>query len=902
MKKAFISFTLVFMAFIGFSQNIWQGIEANSLQGSPQITAKDALYFELDYSNWKTLLFQAPEKTTKSQTSPVVVELPMADGTMDKFMVFEAPIMEEALANKYPELKTFIFASLSNQLSYGRADITHKGFHLMLFTEKGSMFIDPVSQANNLEHIVYWKDNFTTNKPLPACLSTDEAEGEEFIDLMDNTAVVDHSLLNMNKSNKDFNGTTLRTYRLAVSATGEYTAFQGGTVVDGLAAVVTSINRVNGIYEREFTARLVLVADNDQIIYTNAGTDPFGNPNNPGQLLNENQNSVDNVIGSNNYDVGHVVGRSGSGLASYGVVCRNTKAQGTTGVSNPVGDPFDVDYLAHELGHQFAGSHTFNSTSGSCAGNNLSSNSAYEPGSATTIMGYAGICAPHNIQNNSDDYFHTRTFDQVVAFTTQFQGNNCPVKTATGNTIPQIQIITPNSITIPISTPFELEAFATDVDGDALTYCWEQFDLGPNGDPNNPTGNAPLFRSFKPILNPIRTFPQIDDIVNNTQTIGEILPDYGRDMDFRITVRDNVPGGGAVNYEELDINVSNTSGPFLVQSPNTNVNWVGGVTYDILWDVANTTSAPVNCNEVNILLSTDGGYTYNIVLASNVPNNGSASIVAPFAITTKARVRVEAADNIFFDISDVDFQISTNCSSVDPTINLDEDVQDAIWCVGANGTLSFSASSADLLITSYQWFYNGNVIPGATNNELLISNVQVANAGNYYCTVSNGCSSMNTSSVVVTIATTPIIPTISLVGNQLKSSLPYGNQWYRNGELLANETGQYITYTPGGSYNVGSVAGECSAFSDAYVTGLKDLNALAKISISPNPTNGLFQITTDWQEDIQVEVHNVLGQGVLTPFTFNKNTNVDLSSFTNGLYIVTLSSDSYVSSSKVMKK
>lgn len=902
MKKVISSIVFLLITVASFAQKHWEEISLAQIQNDAQISAVDAKYFQMDIVSFTNQLFQAPQKTLGNNISDVIIDLPMADGKVDKFMVFEAPIMEEALALKFPSIKTFLFLSLSNPLNYGRADITHKGFHLMLFTEEnGTMFIDPISQDNNTEHIVYWKNKFQTNKALPACLSADKEMPEIVDELIDNTQPADIEF-SMLKSTKSSNGSNLRTYRIAVSATGEFTAFHGGTLVDGLAAVVTSINRVNGVYERELTIRLILVANNDQIIYTNENTDPFANPNNAGQLLGENQSSIDNVIGSANYDIGHVVGRSGSGLASFAVVCRNSKAQGTTGISNPIGDPFDIDYLAHEIGHQFAGSHTFNSNSGSCSGGNLSSNSAYEPGSATTIMGYAGICAPHNVQNNSDDYFHGRTFDQVVAYSTQFQGNNCPVRTATNNSIPQIQILTPIGLSIPLSTPFELQALASDINGDALTYCWEQFDLGPTGDPNNPSGNAPLFRSFQPTINPTRTFPQITDIVNNTQTLGEILPNYGRSMDFRVTVRDNVPGGGAVNNEEITVNVTNNSGPFLVSNPNTNVNWIAGDPYQVTWDVANTNLAPVNCNNVNILLSTDGGFTYNTTLASNVPNNGIANITAPFAITNQARVRVEAADNIFFDISDVNFEISSNCANVDPNISIVENVPNATWCVNATGMLSFEAASPELLITSYQWFYNGVAIPGATNKDLVIPNVQQANGGDYYCTVSNGCNTVSTNTATVFITTTPIIPVITQVGNQLQSSLPSGNQWYLNGNLLPMETGQFITITGNGSYNVGSVAGSCSAFSDAFVTGIKDLNSIAEINILPNPTSGLFTINTDFKELIDVQITNVLGQEVIQDFSFTRNTNIDLTDASNGMYIVRLSSDAYVSSYYVIKK
>lgn len=900
MKSIFTNLIFILCLSTSFGQSsFWKAVDAHELVGDPQIEASHAEYFLVDLVPLKNELWQAPLKSVSSLISPVQVDLPMPDGTTDRFMVFEAPMMEDGLAQKFPDIKTFIFQSTSNQLRYGRADLSHKGFHLMLFSPEGSIFIDPYSSASNEGYLSYYKKDFVSNKALPSCMSNDDNEYKE-----DASIATNEASLNQLKSNKDSNGSVLRIYRLAVSTTGEYTQFHGGTVADGLAAVVTSVNRVNGVYEREFTARLVLVADNDLIIYTNPNTDPFTNPNSPGQLLGQNQSSVDNMIGFNNYDVGHVVGREGSGLASYAVVCRNTKAQGTTGISNPIGDPFDIDYLAHEIGHQFAGSHTFNSNSGACSGSNLSAGSAYEPGSATTIMGYAGICSPHNIQNNSDDYFHTRTFDQVLAYTTQFQGDDCPVKTNTNNNIPTIQILTPTNKTIPISTPFQLQALSNDIDGDAITYCWEQFDLGPTGDPNSPTGNAPLFRSFQPTISPIRTFPQISDIVDNDQTLGEILPDYTRGMTFRVTVRDNVPGGGAVNYDDIDVDVSNTSGPFLVTTPNTNLVWTAGNAYNVEWDVANTNQSPVSCFNVNILLSTDGGYTYPITLATNVLNNGSASVIAPFAITSQARVRVEAADNIFFDISDENFEIESNCNTVDPSINIVEPIADATWCVNTLGELSFEANSPDLAITSYQWFNDGIAIAGATNPVLSINNVQQSDGGNYFCTISNGCNTVSTNTATVFVSSTAILPSISQVGNQLQSSIPSGIQWYLNGALLNGETNEFIDIMGAGSYTVRSVAGPCSATSAAFqITSIKDLNQVANISIIPNPSSGIFSIEIEnWNEEIGVNIQNVLGQDIIEETSFQNQVILDLTDFSNGLYIVSLSSNGYQASYKLVKK
>lgn len=655
MKNSLLAGLLFFLATNLCAQNkVWNTIADQQIpqKGIRQIIPQKSTTFKLDKSTLKAFLDQVnilgPQK---AEHSNLIIELPMPDGTLAPFKVAESPVMAPALAAKYPEIKTYTALGIDGKNAWGRLDWTPSGFHGMIISPKGTVYIDPVQTNDNLHYHSYFKKDFQSKEAqhLPTCIPLDyDPEIKKEM----------HQLLVQKKNNvlPTPSGTELRTYRTAIAATGEYTIFHGGTVASGLAAIVTAINRVTGIYEVELAIRLQLIANNDLLVYTNGSTDPYSN-NNGSALLAENQSNIDAVIGSANYDIGHVFNTGGGGLAGLGVVCSNgNKARGQTGLGNPTGDPFYVDYVAHEIGHQFGGNHTFNGSNGSCSGGNRNASTAYEPGSGSTIQAYAGICGTHNIQNNSDDYFHTASFDEMITYSTISTGNTCPTVTNTGNNVP-----VPNAggggYVIPINTPFELTGSATDADNDPLTYNWEQFDLGAAGDPNNPTGDAPIFRSFPASTSPTRTFPQQSDLLNNTQTIGEILPSYGRNLTFRMTVRDNQLDGGGVDYDQISMTVEGGAGPFLVTAPNTNVSWTGGSTETITWDVANTNIAPVSCANVDILLSTDGGVTFPTTILSGVPNDGSQNIVVPNVATTQARIKIACSDNVFFDLSNVDFTI-----------------------------------------------------------------------------------------------------------------------------------------------------------------------------------------------------------------------------------------------------
>ena len=594
-------------------------------------------------------LFQSfiPTEASGSHTS---IFLPTPDGTEMEFNIFEAPMMEEPLASKYSQIKTYTAISKRDARIIAKIDFTVFGFHAAVFNGDETFYIDPYSTMNTEWYVVYYKLNYFKNINQAMHCQVDENHD---LNLANQAIHLEqHSLPSLNSYKTS--GDELRNYRLALACTEEYSTAVGGatpTKASVLSAMVTSMNRCNGVFEKEFSMHANLVGNNDTLIYLPGSGDPYTN-NSGSTMLGQNQTTINARIGSANYDFGHVFSTGGGGVASLGCVCStNNKAKGVTGSSNPIGDPFDIDYVAHEMGHQFGGEHTFNSVSGSCSGNR-SSTSAYEIGSATTIMGYAGICNTDDIQPHSDDYYHIRSLEQMTGTSVKA----CASTTPSGNTPPVLTSISKTFI-IPYKTPFELTATATDANNDPLTYCWEEYDRGGSGGAwNAPTKVAPIFRSFNAETTGTRTFPQYKELIKNTESyLGEILPDTARILRFRCTVRDMHNGQGAF-YTSIDttkLDVRATTGLFRVTSQNTSgQTWTGFSTQTITWDVAGTNAAPVAASNVTIYLSIDSGKTWPLVLAANTLNDGSETIGVPNVAATWARIKVKGASNVFFDLND----------------------------------------------------------------------------------------------------------------------------------------------------------------------------------------------------------------------------------------------------------
>lgn len=840
------------------------------------------LNYQLNVDELKYKLQNANLKTDSNPTE-ILIALPHPDGQFYEYQVFLNTTMHPGLQANFPEIRSYDAIATNQSGNTVKLDITPQGFHAMILSPtESTIFIDPYSFGGGdiSNYIVYYKKDFKTDK------------------VFDCAFVSEENSINVGQEDltpKAFGTCELRTYRLALSASGEYTAFQGGTVALAQAAQVTTMNRVNGVYERDMAITMVIIPNNNLLIYTNSATDPFTNGT-PNSMITENQTAVNAAIGNSNYDIGHVFGTNSGGLAGLGVVCGTQKARGVTGSSAPVGDAFDIDYVAHEMGHQFSGNHSFNN---SCSGNR-NNNTAVEPGSGTTIMGYAGICAP-DIQAHSDDHFHGRNLQEIGAFITG-ASHTCPVKTPLNNTAPSISS-TAGTVTIPANTPFALTAIATDNDGNTLTYCWEQInnEISTQAPVASSTG-GPNFRSITPSTSPTRYFPAIASQMSNGPFTWEVIPSVSRTMNFRVTVRDNAVGGGCNDHDDVTVTTTSTAGPFIVNYPSlTGISWSVGDTRTVTWSVANTNVAPVACANVNIMLSVDGGVTFTTIL-SNTPNDGSQDVTVPNSVTTTAIIMVICENGTFFDISNNFFEITTGVSCNAPSLPVL--AGNNTMCLGGSATLTITGGSLNDA-TNWHW-YTGNC--GGTPIGTGIS-ITASSPGIYYvrgeggCVTPGNCSTVNLQ--IQTIVNTVVVSGMQMTANQ--SSATY--QWIdcKNGNaLITGATAQSYVAPNDGEYAVIITRNGCTDTSNCITisnAGTEDLN-LVNVQLYPNPVASI--LTVDFGQPINldvIELTDALGRIIQTFKNFNGNQiQIDLAKESDGVYFLNLNHDQNSKTLRIIKQ
>ena len=571
------------------------------------------------------------------------IVLPHPDGGFKTYVIEPSDVNAPNVAHLYT-IKTFTGYLKKDPSVKIACDISSAGFNAAVYAHGGTYFISPANINPSPKHIIYYKNDLQVDKK--GCQ----------VRAIENTIdkVIDQ---------KRLLPTQKRTYRLAVSASGEYSQHFGGTpynVTAVLNAIASGINLINPIYLRDLGIEFSNVTD-ASIVFQNPNTDPYFKPANAqfdwdGHTIDQLANTLANNFGNSKFDVGHlVIWEDVGGLAGPNPCDDSSKAGGYSGAEGSVSTLW-IDFVAHEIGHQFGMPHNF---SNSCDGNG-EANFRYEPGEGSSIMAYANVCGIGYAQA-SDPFFAITSINEAQSF---INGHNCPTTSSAGNSSDPV-ITQPANITVPKETPFILVGAATDASDPIanLTYAWEQNDGDGPATTGMPTGNLskePLFRFRPASSNNFRHFPVFSSSLSGTNLSPWERPSsVARTINFSLTVRDNNSSFGRLSEANNTVTVANT-GPFNVTAPN------GGESLSastmVTWSVNGTAA---HCGSVDILISLDGGTTFTIV-SDATPNDGSETITLPGSNVTTARILVRCdvaggfrAASTFYDVSDANFSISS---------------------------------------------------------------------------------------------------------------------------------------------------------------------------------------------------------------------------------------------------
>jgi subtilisin-like proprotein convertase family protein len=890
MKKQFLLCIAAVLSLTGGysqSKNAWTAVKAEQAAAMGEISptfaiAKNNISFvTVNVDELKRTLYTAPKKSSGSRG--IEITLPNIKGSAEHFIVLEASNFSPALQAQFPDIRSYVGSGVEDPTAHLRLSISPKGIQTMVLRgDAKTEFIEPYT-TNSEVYAVFNSGAKRADGELPFnCTTADDRDMQRITSPTANRAALSDAQV-------------FKTLRLALSCTGEYAQFHGGTVAGALEGMNATMSRINGIYEVDLAVNLILIDEEASIIFTNPATDPYTGINSwNGQL----QNTLTEVIGEDAYDIGHVFGASGGGGSAgcIGCVCVDgSKGSAKTAPSNnvPQGDTFDIDYVAHEMGHQLGANHTYSYF--------IENNSSVqtEPGSGSSIMGYAGITGSYDVQSHSDDYF---TYGSIKQIQNNLANKSCPVTTDLHN--PEMLVNAGADYSIPKGTPFVLRAIGAENNPATITYTWEQNDDATNlsseensfAVPTKTTGA--IFRSLAPGTSSTRYFPAFSNVVRNALTTKwETVSNVSRILHFALTGRDNVAGGGQTNTDQTNITVKGAAGPFIVTSQNSETEaWAVGSEQTVTWNVAGTTANNINVANVNILLSTDAGETFTTLLA-NTPNDGSEVITVPATANgVRCRIMVESVGNVFYALSQKEFSIgyavTNNCTTYTNSTGLNIPDNRASF---TNQNLAIAAPgvavSSVKVVVDATHTYLGDLIINIVN-----PSGTVVNLWDQQC---NENDNLNVTFAEFSDSVACASPTAGTYIPQESLSAFAGANANGNWRLRVRD-------------NAGGDTGNINSWSVIVCT--QTLTPLAtesfglkEFAIFPNPNSGSFtvQFNSESQNKISILVNDISGREVYNNIYSNTGVfsgNVNLQNVQQGVYLVTVQDGIRKESRKIVIK
>lgn len=879
---------------LGFSQWSKTSLKtAQSVNEAHQYLESKEIY-SFDASRLKTALKDAPARSATARG--VFVNIPNVNGKIERFEVWESSNMAPDLQAKHMDIRSYVGRSTVDPSAYLRFSISPQGFSSLVLRSGISEYIEPYT-TDAKSYVVYDSNMRKKN----------EAEKGFECQVMD--AGEDHQ--------NDTSGRVLalgtNTFRLALSVTGEYSQYHltknniPSTATDAvkkavvLAAMNASLTRLNGVYEKDLSLHYNLISETESLIFLDPNTDPYSAGGGP-DTANSGINATLGTNATTLYDLGHLLDKKDANGAAYGGttsgLCRNSlKAGGWTSHQIPETATFDIDYVAHEMGHQMGAGHTYTFTTNQ-------QDRLQEPGSGSTIMAYTGIIGALDVQYNSHDNYHYSSITQIKARLNSITcGVNVPY------TLPAPNLNAGADYIVPHTTPYVVRATTTDTNSSAYTYSFEQIDQASGAQIGassftyltKPTG--PNFRALPPTSNPYRYFPSLNTVLAGVNTTRwESLNSNARDLNFGVTLRNNNPTEPNIAQDAMKVTVNASAGPFIVTAPTFGQALSSGSPMTITWNVANTTAAPISTANVNIKLSKDGGQTWSTLLA-NTTNDGSETITLPANSTaSNAYIMVEAVNNIYYAVSPsfvIDYSVNgESCATYNYT-GAPVTITNGIGGAGISspkievpinipnaGVITKISVTPNIAHTSLTQLSFG--IESPAGSSALLMHHQCGNSG-VNATFTDEATAITCASPVTGNAK-PFEPLTIFKGHN-----PQGT-W----KLFASDNQPSVT----GTVNSWSI-NVCTR--DQTLLGTSENNALSQdIKIYPNPSNGTFFVKTkDLKGSVETTIHDLSGKKVYSSVNTQNNEqttkeyNVNLP---KGVYIVTVKSDKGAYTQKLIIK
>lgn len=881
-----IHFILVVMfCFLGYSQekSPWAAVNNFRQKNISTQDIEDKLFFQLNEIDFKQSLSSLRGKSINEKG--VRISIPNNKGTLEQFVVTESSNFAPELQAKFPDIRAYSGTGITDPQASINFSISPNGIQTMVLRgDSGSEFLERYGNDKSVYVLLTSKNRTKGTLPL-ACKTVDFLLNKELL---------------KKTSQLKVNNSVFKTMRLALSCTGEYATYFGGTVAGALAGMNATMTRVNGVFNKDLALKLEIIADNNLIVYTSAATDPYSDykiadPNNviidgsEGAWNLELQSTLTTVIGNGKYDIGHLFANSGGGgdAGCIGCVCVDPtpdekygkgSAYTSPADAKPEGNSFDIDYVAHEMGHQLGANHIFSYV---VEGTGVS----MEPGSGSSVMGYAGI-TDYDVQSQSDDYFG---YASILQIQDNLATKSCPVSTPLTNQTPTINAGL--DYIIPKSTPFVLKGTGSDPNGDSLTYCWEQYDSALSNQSGSSSiayetkPNGPLFRSFLPSSSPIRYMPSLNRVLTGQlTTTWESVSAVDRALNFTLTGRDNaVLGLAQTNTDAMVVTVKSSAGPFVVTSQNIpDRSWIPGAAQTVTWSVNNTDILPGSTN-VNIKLSTDGGLTFPVILAANTPNDGSEVVTAPITPAKNCRILIEPTANIYYAINSNTFSIgyivATSCDSY---------VFAAPFPVPESKTYAEKRIVVPATTSEIQ---DVNVHLGFTHAYLSDVQIEVVSPKGTVVKLFNGsCDAVNSSLLLkyddlgsVLSCGTTILQTVApyQVLSAFNGENPQGTWTIRARDIFTGDTG--------------TIDSASISICSKVFTLLSPEQLMTDLTMYPNPNSGNFNVQFASSPDngiVKIAIYDLSGNLIFRKEYENKlffKENIQLENVASGIYIMSIS-------------